>query len=139
MAGLQNENVVGFVGICTSPPAVVTEYCPNGSLADVLTRGKLDAVITAQLAWPRRVQMVSSGAAACPQCCTALPAACCLLPAACCPLPAARCPLPAACCLLPACSHCEQLLLASPMQALDAAKGMLYLHTQEPPVIHRDL
>ena len=58
MAGLQNENIVGFVGIVTSPPAVVTDYCQNGSLADVLVRAQQDRGLAAYLAWPLRVQMV---------------------------------------------------------------------------------
>ncbi len=36
------------------------------------------------------------------------------------------------------------LLIAAPdfvlaLQALDAAKGMLYLHSRSPPILHRDL
>ena len=31
------------------------------------------------------------------------------------------------------------MLSPVPLQALDAAKGMLYLHAHSPPIIHRDL
>jgi serine/threonine protein kinase len=123
MVGLQNENIVGFLGVCTFPPAVVTEYCQYGSLADVLARGTQEAGMAAQLAWPCRVQMVRAA-------------------------------------FMPACAvqRCQQSCASSTvrrfaalryrsltcgtclaLQALDASKGMLYLHTQEPPVIHRDL
>ena len=41
---------------------------------------------------------------------------------------------------VPACKLLSLSALSSAgVQALDAAKGMLYLHTRSPPVVHRDL
>jgi serine/threonine protein kinase len=38
LATLRHPNVVLFMGVCLAPPAVVTEYCPLGSLYDVLKK-----------------------------------------------------------------------------------------------------
>ncbi|KAL4421755.1 hypothetical protein ABPG77_009738 [Micractinium sp. CCAP 211/92] len=80
MAALRHPNVVQFIGVCTSPPAVVTEFCSRGSLLDVLRLARGSQQAAAALTWVRRLSM-----------------------------------------------------------ALDAAKGMLYLHAHSPPIIHRDL
>lgn len=80
MAALRHPNIVGFLGVCLSPPCIVTEYCARGSLTDVLRGGKYFSAKASLLDWPRRLNM-----------------------------------------------------------ALDAAKGMLYLHAHNPPIIHRDL
>lgn len=80
MAALRHPNVVGFLGICLSPPCMVTEFCARGSMTDVLRGGKSSPAKAAMLDWARRLNM-----------------------------------------------------------ALDAAKGMLYLHAHTPPIIHRDL
>jgi len=80
MASMRHPNVVMYLGVCTDPPLVVTEYCARGSLCDVLKRAGHSPATAAALDWPRRLAM-----------------------------------------------------------ALDAAKGMTYLHSSDPPVIHRDL
>jgi serine/threonine protein kinase len=80
MASLRHPSIVMYLGVCLDPPAVVTEYCARGSLADVLKRARTSPLLAAQLDWARRLNM-----------------------------------------------------------ALDAAKGMLYLHSCAPPIIHRDL
>lgn len=41
LATLRHPNVVLFMGVCLSPPAIVTEYCPLGSLYDVLKKVSL--------------------------------------------------------------------------------------------------
>lgn len=38
LATLRHPNVVLFMGVCLSPAAIVTEYCPLGSLYDVLKK-----------------------------------------------------------------------------------------------------
>jgi hypothetical protein len=38
LSTLRHPNVVLFMGVCLSPPAVVTEYCPLRSLYDVLKK-----------------------------------------------------------------------------------------------------
>lgn len=47
-----------FYGICRSPPAIVTEWCANGSLAELLHRALCDPGVAAELTWPRRLAMV---------------------------------------------------------------------------------
>ncbi|KDD73320.1 protein tyrosine kinase [Helicosporidium sp. ATCC 50920] len=78
MASLRHPNIVGFLGLCTTPPCVASEYCARGSLTDVLRRARSGA--GGGLDWARRLSM-----------------------------------------------------------ALDAAKGMLYLHSHSPAIVHRDL
>ena len=53
-------------------------------------------------------------------------------------------PLPAYCPMLIAPCHFRPVSASAasvplPLQALDAAKGMLALHAHSPPIIHRDL
>ena len=38
MATLRHPNVVMFLGVCTEPPCVVTEFCARGSMLDALQR-----------------------------------------------------------------------------------------------------
>ena len=77
MAALRHPNIVSFMGMCSSPPCIITEFCAKGSLTDVLKAAKHDP---ASLPWKERVRM-----------------------------------------------------------AKEAATGMLHLHCQVPPIIHRDL
>jgi serine/threonine protein kinase len=89
MAGLRHPHVVQYLGTVSTPPAVLSEYCPNGSVADLLARAAAaaaaaaaspDAGASTLLPWGRRLGF-----------------------------------------------------------ALGAAKGMLHLHAQAPPLLHRDL
>jgi len=80
MSNLHHPNIVQFLGICTSPAAIVTEYCPRGSLTSVLQAAKSSPECAAELTWSRRVSM-----------------------------------------------------------AAGAVRGMIYLHSHSPPIMHRDL
>lgn len=80
LSTLRHPNVVLFLGVCLQPACVVTEYCPLGSLFDVLGKARQDPSFAERLTWARRLLM-----------------------------------------------------------ALDAAKGMLYLHSHKPTILHRDL
>lgn len=80
MALLRHPNVLSFLGVVPMPPCVVTEYCPRGSLADILRAAKRSPALAAKLDWSRRLSMM-----------------------------------------------------------LDTAKGLVYLHGHNPPIIHRDL
>ena len=57
MAALRHPNIVGFLGVCTSPPCVITEYCARGSLTDVLRGARQSPAKAAQLDWARRLNM----------------------------------------------------------------------------------
>jgi serine/threonine protein kinase len=81
LSHISHPNVVLFMGVVLQPPCVVTEYCPLGSLFDVLRRARQgDQLIVEKLNWLRRVMM-----------------------------------------------------------AIDAAKGMLALHSHPKVIVHRDL
>ena len=43
MAGLRHPNIVMFLGACSEPPCMVTEYCARGSLLDILTQPRARA------------------------------------------------------------------------------------------------
>ena len=40
MSVLRHPNIVMFLGACSDPPCMVTEYCARGSLLDILTRAR---------------------------------------------------------------------------------------------------
>ena len=81
LSHISHPNVVLFMGVVLQPPCVVTEYCPLGSLFDVLRRARQgEQLIVEKLSWLRRVMM-----------------------------------------------------------AMDAAKGMLALHSHPKVIVHRDL
>ena len=44
MAGLRHPNIVMFLGACSEPPCMVTEYCARGSLLDILMRARQSPV-----------------------------------------------------------------------------------------------
>ncbi len=41
MSALRHPNIVLYLGICPTPPCIVTEYCSRGSLTDVLRSAKI--------------------------------------------------------------------------------------------------
>jgi len=41
-SAIQHECIVGVIGVCTKPPALVLEYMPRGSLFDAIHRDQLD-------------------------------------------------------------------------------------------------
>ncbi len=80
MASMRHPNIVNFLGLCTYPPCVATEFCQRGSLYTVIRGAVADPDQALNLTWTRRIDM-----------------------------------------------------------AIDAARGLLYLHSLSPPVVHRDL
>lgn len=58
MASLRHPHVVLFLGVCYSPPAVITEFCSRGSLHDVLRGAQAQQGLAASLTWPRRLNLV---------------------------------------------------------------------------------
>ncbi|GAB4822572.1 hypothetical protein N2152v2_009618 [Parachlorella kessleri] len=58
MCSLRHPSIVTFLGVCTVPPCVVTEYCARGSLADVLRNARQSPSAAAKLDWPRRLNMM---------------------------------------------------------------------------------
>ncbi|KAL4439870.1 hypothetical protein ABPG75_002871 [Micractinium tetrahymenae] len=62
MAAIRHPNVVRLMGVCSYPPAVVTEFCARGSLESVLCEARRDAAGAAQLTWRRRLGMALDAA-----------------------------------------------------------------------------
>jgi len=63
MASLRHPNIVQFMGLCTLPPCVVTEYCAKGSLGDVLRLGRQGkGGMAEELGWHRRLVMATDAA-----------------------------------------------------------------------------
>lgn len=62
MLGLRHPNIVNIMGICSSPAAIVTEYCSRGSLHALLKAANSSRVVAAQLTWPRRLSMALGAA-----------------------------------------------------------------------------
>jgi hypothetical protein len=62
MAALRHPNILGFMGVVTAPPCLVLEYCPRGSLYDVLreARESPSGDVAHSMDWTRRLQMVRS-------------------------------------------------------------------------------
>jgi hypothetical protein len=54
MAAMRHPNVVLYLGVCSDPPCVVTEYCARGSLNDVFKRALLNPLYAAHLDWCKR-------------------------------------------------------------------------------------
>ena len=59
LARLRHPCVVQLLAICADPPALVSEYCARGSLADVLRSATESPQAAAQLQMARRLGMVS--------------------------------------------------------------------------------
>ncbi|KAI7835872.1 hypothetical protein COHA_010220 [Chlorella ohadii] len=62
MAALHHPNCVQLMGICADPAAIVTEYCPRGSLYDVLSAARRDPAAARQLTWARRLHLAMGAA-----------------------------------------------------------------------------
>lgn len=63
MATLQHPNVVHLLGFCISPPCLAVEYCPRGSLYEVLAQANTDNERAKRLTWTRRLRMAKDVAA----------------------------------------------------------------------------
>ncbi|KAL4433230.1 hypothetical protein ABPG77_003278 [Micractinium sp. CCAP 211/92] len=57
MSGLRHPHLVTFLGLCTMPPCILTEYCTRGSLLTVLRRASRDRIQAAELTWKLRLRM----------------------------------------------------------------------------------
>jgi len=62
LASLRHPNVVQFLGFCSFPPCIITEYCDRGSLLDVLQRARSDPKQAKLLTWSRRIKMAIEAA-----------------------------------------------------------------------------
>jgi len=62
MASLRHSNIVQFMGVCTTPPAIITEYCSAGSLRDVLSAAMTTPGVANQLLWSCRINMAIDAA-----------------------------------------------------------------------------
>ena len=68
MARLRHPNVLQFYGLCMLPAAIVMEYCPKGSLFDVLREGKQSPAMAQSLTLTRRLGMVRARSACSGRC-----------------------------------------------------------------------
>ncbi len=60
LAAIRHPNVLSFLGICTTPPALISEYCARGSLFDTLRQARLSpSFAKTELTWVVRLRMVS--------------------------------------------------------------------------------
>ncbi len=66
MATLRHPNIVEFLGLCLVPPCLVSEYCPRGSLYDIMKEARASPKLEKQLTWARRLSIVSHSTKACP-------------------------------------------------------------------------
>jgi serine/threonine protein kinase len=62
VAALRHPNIVFFMGVCTSPPSIITEFCSRGSLLDVLRAARASSQAAAELTWVRRLGMALDAA-----------------------------------------------------------------------------
>jgi len=65
LANINHPNIVGFEGICLRPPALAFEFCPRGSLYNLLHAGKLGdrpATGTTQLTWLKTLKILLDAA-----------------------------------------------------------------------------
>lgn len=62
MAGLRHPHIVSFLGLCAVPPAILTEYCPKGSVYENLQEGLHSPAAAAELTWRRRLSMAHDAA-----------------------------------------------------------------------------
>jgi hypothetical protein len=58
MASMRHPHIVAFMGVCSAPPAIVTEYCERGSLTALLQAAKAQPEPAAELTWRFRIGMV---------------------------------------------------------------------------------
>lgn len=56
LSSIRHPNIVQFMGLCTQPACIITEFCSRGSFTDVIREAKADPTI---LPWTRRLDMVS--------------------------------------------------------------------------------
>lgn len=63
LASIRHPHILSFLGVCSEPPCVITEWCSRGSLFDVLRLAKVDPGTAAQLTWACRLEMASDAAA----------------------------------------------------------------------------
>ena len=59
LAAMRHPNILAFMGLTTSPPAIVTELCGKGSLLDVLRSAQRDPT---SLPWSLRLRMATEAA-----------------------------------------------------------------------------
>ena len=62
MAELRHPNIVQFLGICISPPCLVTEFCCRGSLTALLRQAKTKPEKAIELTWSRRLGVLADAA-----------------------------------------------------------------------------
>ncbi|EFN56509.1 hypothetical protein CHLNCDRAFT_30642 [Chlorella variabilis] len=62
LSRMRHPNIVSFMGLCTLPPCILTEYCERGSLYDVLQAAAKRPERAAALTWRLRLKMALDAA-----------------------------------------------------------------------------
>ncbi|PRW32956.1 activating signal cointegrator 1 complex subunit 3 isoform B [Chlorella sorokiniana] len=62
LASLRHPCCVNFFGLTRNPPALVTEYCSRGSVAELLDRARAEPAVAAELTWRRRLGVLLDAA-----------------------------------------------------------------------------
>ncbi|PRW33300.1 Serine threonine- kinase CTR1 [Chlorella sorokiniana] len=62
MARMRHPAIVQFLGVCSLPACIITEFCRRGSLYDVLTKARKRPEAATQLTWELRLRMALDAA-----------------------------------------------------------------------------
>jgi serine/threonine protein kinase len=63
LASIRHPNVIQFLGMCSEPLCMVTEFCDQGSVFDAIRRCKKDPSLATEFTWNRRLNMLADAAA----------------------------------------------------------------------------
>lgn len=62
MRQFRHENVVSFLGVALDPPCIVTEFCEQGSLFDVIRRARRCKKLAKKFTWKQKLKMALGAA-----------------------------------------------------------------------------
>lgn len=57
-----HTKIVLFLGVCLDPPCIITEYCHQGSLYDLLSKARDRPELARKLTWPMRIKLALDAA-----------------------------------------------------------------------------
>lgn len=62
LRNLRHQKIVMFLGVCLEPPCIITEYCQQGSLYDLLSRARERPEVAKKLTWKMRIKIACDAA-----------------------------------------------------------------------------